>query len=163
MKIDETTEIHGLRVSFRKYDTRTAFELFLRSEEAALTIQGKGVTLAEISLISIPPSWAKDWYRLPGPIRVADVEDFIWPEDWVAGVFCILDPVTEEGIAFTKWKKQPLTLCELVRQWADEYWRTSPETRPMIFKWLDDHAMECDPCALFLEEAIEKGKSGSAK
>lgn len=158
MKIDETTEIHGLRVSLRKYDTMAAFNLFMRSEQAVLTIQGKGITLAKISLASIPPGWAKEWYRLPVPIRVADVEDFIWPEDWVGGLFCILDPVTEEGIAFTKWKKHPLTLCELVQQYADVYWQTSPDTRSMIFKWLDDHALECDPCALFLERAIEKAK-----
>lgn len=47
-------------------------------------------------------------------------------------------------------------LCLRVREYAVEYWKTSPNTRSLTFGWLDEHALKCDDCALFLENAAEE-------
>jgi len=54
------------------------------------------------------------------------------------------------------------TLCELVTANAKGYWGTSPDLRTAAFAWLENHVLECDGCALALENVLEQDKSRNA-
>jgi len=47
-------------------------------------------------------------------------------------------------------------ICERVQAAAKEYWSTPPNIRSSMFAWLEAHVMECDPCALKLEDVAEE-------
>ncbi len=48
-----------------------------------------------------------------------------------------------------------MTTCEQTKSRTRDYWLTHPKDRFATFKWLEDHVMECDPCALILEGAAQ--------
>ncbi len=55
-----------------------------------------------------------------------------------------------------------MMICEKVKAKAQGYWLVLIQDRSRVYGWLEEHAMECDPCAMVLEEAAQAWSESSS-